>query len=788
MNLFAEIVLSGRDWTVPASILGGVGLLSLFWSYGGSKAQPGVWPLCVFLRTLGIIALIACLLEPHWTGQRAKPGANLFVVMADNSQGMEIHDLGDPESRGAQLKDIIKDGEDGWHNTLRENFNVRNYYFDSKLRSTDDFTELDFKGRSSSLWTGLQMIRDRYEGRPLAGMILLSDGNATDLPETGIEVKGLPAVYPVVIGRDESGRDINVQKIAVTQTSFEDAPVTVDTKVSVSGFQKRKIVAVMKNSDGEEVERKTATVVDEIETIPFGFKLKPKKPGVTFFRLQVGLEGRLDKSVEETGEATLANNSRVIAVDRGQGPYRILYVSGRPNWEFKFLNRSLKSDDQTQLVGLIRIARREPKFVFRGRIGESSNPLFRGFGNQSEEEIQRYDQPVLIRLNTKDEEELATGFPKAAEDLFGYSAIILDDVESQFFTADQKSLIRKYVSERGGGFMMLGGVDAFQDGKYDKTPIADLLPVYVDQSQTSDRFEGLKFDLTREGLLANWARLRQTEGDEQTRLEMMPAFEVFNPLPNVKPGASVVATVTDQFGDKHPALAVQRFGNGRAAAMTLGDLWKWGMKDAEMNKDFAKSWRQMMRWLVADVPKRVELEANSIPGDPNQAVELRIRAKDVEFQALDNANVELSIVPIADDGVEQDPIRLQVEPSTDESGVYSATYVPRGTGGYLAQTTVTNAAGAGVGAAEVGWTTDLAAEEFRSLKPNRSFLETLAKQTGGEMIYANSLDTFTAGLPNKKSPVMESWTEPLWHTPLVFAFALACFVFEWGLRRWRGLP
>ena len=29
--------------------------------------------------------------------------------MADNSQGMEIHDLGDPESRGAQLKDIIKE-------------------------------------------------------------------------------------------------------------------------------------------------------------------------------------------------------------------------------------------------------------------------------------------------------------------------------------------------------------------------------------------------------------------------------------------------------------------------------------------------------------------------------------------------------------------------------------------------------------------------------------------------------------------------------------------------------
>lgn len=788
MNLLAELVLSGRDWMVPAAVLGGIGLVALLWSYGSSKSQPGVRPVCVFLRVLGIAALIACLLEPHWTGQRAKPGANLFVVIADNSQGMEIHDLGDVESRGERVKEILEDGDIGWREALRQNFNVRNYYIDSKLRSTEDFNELDFKGRSSSIWTSLQMVRERYEGRPLAGMLLLSDGNATDLPGSGIEMKGLPPIYPVVIGRDESGRDISVQKVSVTQTSFEDAPVTVDVKVSISGFKKRKVVALVEDGEGNEVDRKTITVREASEQVPFRFQLKPKKPGVTFFRLQVGEEGKLDKPVDETGEATLANNARVIAVDRGKGPYRVLYVSGRPNWEFKFLNRSLKEDDQTQLVGLIRIARREPKFVFRGRVGESSNPLFRGFGNQSEEEIQRYDQPVLIRLNTKDEAELATGFPKVAEDLFGFTAIILDDVESEFFTADQKSLIRKFVSERGGGFMMLGGIDAFQDGNYDKTPIADLLPVYVEKSRTLDRYEGLRFELTREGLLANWARLRQTENDERDRLDLMPDFEVVNPLPDVKPGASVVATVTDQFGDKHPALAVQRFGNGRSAALTLGDLWKWGMRDDDKGEDFAKSWRQMIRWLVADVPNRVELEANSIAGDPNQAVELKIRAKDLEFQALDNASVDLRVVPIDDDGEKQSPIRLQIEPAADESGVYTATYVPRGTGGYLAQTTVTNASGAAVGKDEVGWTTDLAAEEFRSLKPNRAFLETLAKQTGGEMVYANSLDTFAGGLPNKKSPVMEAWTEPLWHTPLVFAFALACFVCEWGLRRWRGLP
>ena len=46
-------------------------------------------------------------------------------------------------------------------------------------------------------------------------------------------------------------------------------------------------------------------------------------------------------------------------------------------------------------------------------------------------------------------------------------AVVLDDLESAFFTQDQLTLLRNFVSYRGGGFLMLGGPDAFADGKYD---------------------------------------------------------------------------------------------------------------------------------------------------------------------------------------------------------------------------------------------------------------------------------------------------------------------------------
>ena len=124
------------------------------------------------------------------------------------------------------------------------------------------------------------------------------------------------------------------------------------------------------------------------------FRFRPEKPGFSFYKMEVSLdeststndiEGNIPTSVFT--EATQANNTITAVVDRGGGPFRILYVSGRPNWEFKFLRRALQEEDELDLVGLIRIAKKEARFDFRGRTGESSNPLFRGFGEEDEDEL-----------------------------------------------------------------------------------------------------------------------------------------------------------------------------------------------------------------------------------------------------------------------------------------------------------------------------------------------------------------------------------------------------------------
>jgi hypothetical protein len=123
-----------------------------------------------------------------------------------------------------------------------------------------------------------------------------------------------------------------------------------------------------------------------------------------------------------------------------------------------------------------------------------------------------------------------------------------------------------------------------------------------------------------------------------------------------------------------------------------------------------------------------------------------------------------------------------------EPGLYQAIYVPRQTGGYQVVASVKNNTGADLGRATAGWSTDLAADEFRSLTPNVALLEELARKTGGELIAAADLETFAQRLPQLRAPVMETWSNPAWHTPLMFGFALACLLAEWGLRRWKGMP
>lgn len=740
----------------------------------------GYLPAALKLFALSLLAV--CIAEPLWSSVRTRPGANLFLLLIDDSASLQIRDAGAATSRGEQLKSLLTDRQAGWQTRLAQEFDVRQFAVTGRLESLHDFSRLQFADHHSSWHQALRQVGQRFADRPVAGIFVFTDGIATDERPAGWTTDGLPPIYPVVIGESAGLRDIAVDDVAVSTTAFEDAPVTITAEVTHQGCAEQEVLARVLDDRQTVVKEETLRLPKEERATSVRFQIRPAQPGLSFYTLQVEPKSPADGAAFT--EATGANNERRIAVDRGSGPYRILYISGRPNWEYKFLNRALESDEQVKLTGLLRIARREPKFDWRGRAGESSNPLFRGFDGV-DAETERFDQPVIVRLNTKDGQELREGFPKTSDELYPFLAVIIDDLEAEFFTQTQFELLERFVSERGGSLLMLGGMESFVPGGYRRTPLARVLPISLDETSAGPTVRRFKLSLTREGWLQPWARLRSTEDDETVRLKSWPAFHTLNAAGREKPGATVIAEAVDAGGEKLPAVVAHRYGEGRCAAVLIGDLWRAQLQEADDQRqkdDLGKAWRQLVRWLIADVPERIELRAVPVEDDPS-VMRVEARIKTADFEPQDNSSVVITAT--SPDG---SPLILPAEPSLAEAGLYEALMAVTQPGAYRAEVQVTDGDGTAVGKGLTGWVHDPVAEEFRRVAPDREWLAKLAKQTGGEIVAADRLGQFVQQLTRRPAPIIETTTSPLWQHPLVLLLIVAGLCGEWGLRRWRGLP
>ena len=78
------------------------------------------------------------------------------------------------------------------------------------------------------------------------------------------------------------------------------------------------------------------------------------------------------------------------------------------------------------------------------------------------------------------------GVPNELADLQNYELVIFSDVPANRLTQNQMALIRTYVQDLGGGFMMLGSENSFGLGGYYKTPIEAILPVRTDTEKKKE--------------------------------------------------------------------------------------------------------------------------------------------------------------------------------------------------------------------------------------------------------------------------------------------------------------
>jgi Ca-activated chloride channel homolog len=105
---------------------------------------------------------------------------------------------------------------------------------------------------------------------------------------------------------------------------------------------------------------------------------------------------------------------------------------------------------------------------------------------EGEEREARHLARALEAENIRVDFREGKGMPGTLEEMAAFDAIILSDVPATDVSVQQMNLLRSYIEDLGGGFIMIGGEESFGLGGYYRTAIEDALPVRMKSEKKKD--------------------------------------------------------------------------------------------------------------------------------------------------------------------------------------------------------------------------------------------------------------------------------------------------------------
>ena len=476
---------------LAAVVLIGFGLLR--WLGGPPAAVARRWGLFA-LRAAAVGTLLLILLNPSDVSQTPGPidRPDIFYLL-DSSQSMAV---GDKETRFEHATRLMREADQATRDAGHAR--VRLFRFGHRLAAVEDAGGESGRGQgpepqrserqsssSSSaalasaaltsalpgkvkqkplaptdsdtqLLTALRQVSSRFGWRPPAGIVLFSDGRARD--ENGVEAlaalfaKLNVPVHVVPVGDTAKGGDVSIVACVVPPRARRFAEVEVQVFLRSYGYDGRRceVSLIAPSSVEGEADRNLAppvpvTLHDGFQSVGLSFRTDAKTR-----KLQVSVSSLPD-------EVSTANNSFKAEVQIDRTKIRVLYVEGSSqplqpvqtgtHYEvrgpYSDLQKALTEDEDIECVVL-----HAPGG--RGRIARVADS---GAANT------------------------ARGFPETVAELSAFDAIILSDVAAYSFTEQQLEWLQKWVGQRGGGLLMVGGQRSFRAGGWDDTPLAEMLPI-----------------------------------------------------------------------------------------------------------------------------------------------------------------------------------------------------------------------------------------------------------------------------------------------------------------------
>jgi uncharacterized membrane protein len=709
-------------------------VLPPYWRYGLSTLRAGAFLTAIFI-----------LLQPALRIRSVIPRESFVAVVYDVSKSMEIRDGDNGQSRLYIEQHILRQKDNPLLRELAAKFKLRFFSFSSSAKRTEAFDDVPRHGNITDLGKSLAQVFEELAAAPVAGIVLITDGadnHSANLNLTASEfsARSIP-IYTVGIGSARFSRDVEILGVTAPQKVLKDTIVEAEVSIRSAGYPGRRTRLVALDQDKQlQSQEITLGSNGEVKTYKVDLSSHLAGPRVLKFRVEPFPD-----------EVVMENNDQEVLIRVEDAQPEILYVEGEPRWEYGFLRRAILPDKNLRLVTLLRQA--DGKFLRQGVESAST---------------------------------LEKGFPVDKKELFKYKTIILGSLEASFFTFDQLRMISDFVSQRGGGFLMLGGKNSFGQGGYINTPLEDVLPLVLGKSaDTVSEFQDLAFKvrLTSYGIEHPICRLSLSADQNRKRWEAAPDLVGFNPTSGPKPGATVLAqgSVPDSRRESPVILAFQRFGKGKSVAFTTASSWRWRMEQEHTDNFHELFWRQMLRWLVSDVPDPVAVSTERHSYPPEDTAVLRLEANDPSFMPLNNVNVTTRVKSPSG---QVSSVSLAWE--ADKDGVFSGTFKPQEEGIYEVSSEIFEG-NKSVGTAKTNFRVADSTEEFHDAVRNSDLLRRLSAETGGRYYSPGDLSTLPEDISYIDKGFSRMETKDLWDMPFLFLLLTGLVSMEWIFRKRKGL-
>ena len=566
---------------------------------------------------------------------------------------------------------------------------------------------------------------------PLAAVIVASDGADTTGGVTAEELAEIAAfgvpVHTIAVGREHMPEDLELINVAVPQRVLPDSTVAARVAVRHDGPGETQLKVY---DDDRLLASTPLTLGDGTNTIAY----------VEFRLTDVGpheLEFSLDR---KEGEQEGRNNRRTKLVEVQDDRYRVLYLEGEPRWEYKFMRRALHDDDDLELVSLLRVS---PNKFYRQGLSSA--------------------------------EQLEDGFPITAEELYLYDALIIGSIEAASLSREQQTLVRDFVSERGGSLLMLAGRNGLGNGGWGQSPVADALPSRLPQSDINSFFRTqAAVAITPQGGDSQMLKLVADGEDNIDAWLGLPAIADYQLTGTLKPAAVPLLTANTERGVL-PLLLTQPFGRGRSFVLATGGTWRWQMSLPVEDQRHETFWRQLLRTLVASAPSPSSLTAVSRPGAGG--IELRAEFRDDTFTPVADIGATAVVANAAGDSW-----TVELTPTAEGAGVFLGELDPGESGAYFIEA-LAQRDDAAVATVRASVTYEAGQAEYFGIRSNPALLRRLSAATGGSQLAPEQLSELPNLLRYSKAGVTEIESNPIWDMPALFLMLIALKFVEWLLRR-----